>query len=692
MQSSVEATEITLEQVIACPKLPTLPAIAVEVLRLTSEPDVPIKKIADVVQNDQAIGAKILKTVNSSYYGLSTPCPTIARAMSYMGLNTVKSLVLGFSLVDTFKGIDEAASEVGFDLVGHWRRAIYSASGARLLAKHSSAVDPDECFIAALLHDIGALAMFLAAGRQYTDVVNEFAPASKEAIAAERKAFGFSRLDAGLGLAKSWRLPETLQSSIEYRLKPDDAPERHRRIVRCISLGVLAAVGLSEKPQPAAIRTFKKHADEWLGIVGTDIEGLLLEMSVGASELSKFFSLTTGAQPDVKAIVAEAEDARMAHQIAVDREQSKLTEQAFTDGLTGIPNRKRFDELLTKAFDDAIACDGPVAVLFCDADKFKSVNDTHGHQAGDAVLVELGRRLTAALGDAGTVCRYGGEEMAMILPNTDSDTAAQHGESIRAACADSPFDVRNTGAKVDELPVTISVGVAARDAGSGDLVKSGSMLLRAADKAVYAAKQGGRNCVRRIKFANQAKPDTDAAPTTPPSAASVPTASTPPAPPAPAATTSAAKTPAPKPPPAPIPITDAHQPVQHAILIIEDDLLQAQLLAVPLRSALPNSTIDVAHSVPDALTATKARGYDLVLCDDMLGDMRAADFIKEYRSAEATQFVPVVVLSANETHQHAAEALASGASAYIPKSRLFDDPRARLLEIVNFWTQLAMEA
>ena len=88
-----------LDYVLAYPNLPTLPIVALDVLTLTSNQNIEMGELARVIENDQALCAKILKTVNSTFYGLTTPCPTITRAMSYLGLSTVKSLVLGFSLV-----------------------------------------------------------------------------------------------------------------------------------------------------------------------------------------------------------------------------------------------------------------------------------------------------------------------------------------------------------------------------------------------------------------------------------------------------------------------------------------------------------------------------------------------------------------------------------------------------------------
>src|SRR5262245_6791812 len=116
----------TLEQVLSCPNLPSLPTVAVEVLALTAKSNADLNEISRVVQNDQALSAKILRTVNSSFYGLSKPCPTITRALTYMGLSTVKSLVLGFSLVDWTR-----QGEGGFDMIDYWRRSAYGAAAAR---------------------------------------------------------------------------------------------------------------------------------------------------------------------------------------------------------------------------------------------------------------------------------------------------------------------------------------------------------------------------------------------------------------------------------------------------------------------------------------------------------------------------------------------------------------------------------
>ena len=106
------------------PVLPSLPGVASQVLELTRSPKVSMQDIAQTVVMDPALATKVLRTVNSSYYALAQPCPSLPRAMSMLGMSTVKSIVLGFSLVEMTKGV--AGGAQAFDLQAYWRRAMYA--------------------------------------------------------------------------------------------------------------------------------------------------------------------------------------------------------------------------------------------------------------------------------------------------------------------------------------------------------------------------------------------------------------------------------------------------------------------------------------------------------------------------------------------------------------------------------------
>jgi two-component system cell cycle response regulator len=180
-------------------------------------------------------------------------------------------------------------------------------------------------------------------------------------------------------------------------------------------------------------------------------------------------------------VVTAAGQAAAITRLALSRAELFRRTQTFavTDALTGVANRRAFDERLTQlAGPDAAA---GLALLLVDIDHFKSVNDVHGHQVGDQVLQAVALALAGTVPPGGVVARFGGEEFAVLLPGTDESGAYAAGEAAREAIA----------ARSDPIPVTASVGVAAVPAGRADP----QALVAAADAGLYRAKQTGRNRV-----------------------------------------------------------------------------------------------------------------------------------------------------------------------------------------------------
>jgi len=170
---------------------------------------------------------------------------------------------------------------------------------------------------------------------------------------------------------------------------------------------------------------------------------------------------------------------------------AQMQEQARTDALTGLNNRRTFDALLADELARAQRFSRPVSLLMLDIDHFKHVNDTYGHQTGDAVLKGLSELLGWQARAVDRVCRYGGEEITIILPETDLEIAAKVAERLRAAVEAQPFDVNAEA----PLHITVSIGVASFPV-HADSVQT---LVAAADAAMYAAKAGGRNRVVRYE-------------------------------------------------------------------------------------------------------------------------------------------------------------------------------------------------
>jgi two-component system cell cycle response regulator len=163
-------------------------------------------------------------------------------------------------------------------------------------------------------------------------------------------------------------------------------------------------------------------------------------------------------------------------------------EMAITDALTGLHNRRYMESHLATLVEQAQGRGKPLALLIVDIDFFKSINDTHGHDAGDDVLREFAIRLKKSIRGIDLACRYGGEEFVIVMPETDMAVAAVVAERIRRRIATEPFAVASGAAAV---PVTISIGLAALAVADD----SPAGILKRADQALYRAKRDGRNRV-----------------------------------------------------------------------------------------------------------------------------------------------------------------------------------------------------
>ncbi|GAB3685016.1 GGDEF domain-containing protein [Salinisphaera aquimarina] len=166
----------------------------------------------------------------------------------------------------------------------------------------------------------------------------------------------------------------------------------------------------------------------------------------------------------------------------LDETEDELYRLARTDELTGLPNRRA----LMEAADESLADAQPIALLFIDIDHFKRVNDTYGHRTGDDILCQVTQALADQLRDTDVLCRYGGEEFAALLRNTDAQTAQALAERLRCHIQDTPI---RADARAD-VRITLSVGIASAPDARHTCIYQ---LIDHADRAVYRAKHAGRN-------------------------------------------------------------------------------------------------------------------------------------------------------------------------------------------------------
>ena len=253
-----------LERVLACPKLPTLPVVAMRVLELTAKPDVSLRELASVIENDPAIATKVLRTVNSSYYALTRRCGSIQQALAFLGLQTVKALVLGFSLARSVDGGGD--DEVSFDFTDYWRRSIYSAASAREIAMLTHRCDPDEAFVASLVQDIGMVALWRAYGDRYLQVIDLAKGDHRRLSALEQRSIEIDHTIVGAEMLSRWRFPEEVVEAVRCQHRSHESAPSTLALARTVELASSAAAVLSVSKPHAELTRFRREGQEWFEI------------------------------------------------------------------------------------------------------------------------------------------------------------------------------------------------------------------------------------------------------------------------------------------------------------------------------------------------------------------------------------------------------------------------------------------
>lgn len=199
--------------------LPTIPTVVTQILKLVNDPKSSANAVQTILGRDPSLTFKVLKLVNSAFYGYAGKIKTVHQAVVILGFNTIKSLALSATIFSAFGG----AGRKGFDRDAFWRHAIGVGVAGRMIAAEIRAPDPDEAFVGGIIHDIGKVVLDEYAPEHFDNVLQYVQEKDCLIYEAERAVLGSSHAQVGRWLATKWGLPPELVDIVFYHHQPGNA-------------------------------------------------------------------------------------------------------------------------------------------------------------------------------------------------------------------------------------------------------------------------------------------------------------------------------------------------------------------------------------------------------------------------------------------------------------------------------------
>ncbi|MDT8363633.1 MAG: HDOD domain-containing protein [Nitrosomonas sp.] len=471
-----------LTQLRFCTKLPSLPSIAMKIIDLAGKADTNLNQVGHYISLDPALAIKIIKSANSPLYKSRHQINNISQAVNILGMHGVMTIALSFSLTDSLmkqSGNMLSQSKNGL----FWRRSITSALACRALGNRLG-MDRllDDLFLAALLQDIGMLAFCALLPDDYLATIAT-ANDHDEVYNMERDKFGLGHDELGAALLAYWKLPGYIIEACEH--SHHMAGSNQPGIKECVAASGSIAEYFLTPGDETKIITAINAIDSNLGFDKLALMEVLEDMKNELQHVEELFAISILSSGQLNSIVDEARELLTTRTLVKIHE---LENKVQHDGLTGAYNRSYFDDALCSEFLFSYQQETPLSLAMIDIDHFKIVNDTYGHIAGDGILVAIVKAISAKIRQTDLLCRYGGEEFALILPGTSVNDA-------RHLLARVQENIEAIAYKLDSghiIKVTASIGLAVNMDREKSFENSRKML-EAADCALYKAKHAGRN-------------------------------------------------------------------------------------------------------------------------------------------------------------------------------------------------------
>jgi diguanylate cyclase (GGDEF)-like protein len=486
--------------------LPSIPAVALRLLGILSDPDAPTAEIVDLVQTDPAITAKILRAANSPFFGGGRNIDSLDRAVVWMGRHAITCMALSFSLSE--KARDGGALNGYYK--EYWLQSVIHALAMECLARRVDPSSSSAAFVAGLLMDIGRLALLQTHSSIYTSLLDASRSGTPSLVNLEQDELGTTHAEISAELLTAWSLPEAMVAVAKYHELPaQELVQRGEQVyfpqiaaanVAAATADFLSGANPMESFQRLEFLTSKLYQfseaqlHEYLDSVSERLQATSQLLSADISEMPSTTELLAYATEQLSALSLQSLAKSTPSPDELQELRAKLYElekRSCLDPLTAVYNRSYFDGRLGQRIRQRDEQSAGMGILFGDIDKFKRVNDTFGHAAGDAVLKAVAAAMRSCVRNTDVVARYGGEEFVVLAESSDPQVLTRLAERIRQKLAETTI---HFGAQ--DIKVTISLGgVFVAAAHVDNEAPHQTRILAMADEAMYECKRRGGDTV-----------------------------------------------------------------------------------------------------------------------------------------------------------------------------------------------------
>ncbi|MFG0250070.1 MAG: HDOD domain-containing protein [Phycisphaeraceae bacterium JB051] len=285
MSQSAESTkaDVVSSAIGEISHIATLPEVTLKIINLVEDPNSTAQDLNRVITNDPALGARILKVVNSAFYGLPGQIASINRAIVLLGLNAVKNIAIAASLAKLFRGGQIAPH---FDAHDLWNHSIAVATATKMIGKEAGLGLADEAFLAGLIHDIGIMVEIQAMRAKFVEVILKKKENPELTLRSiETEILGADHQEFGAGLCKAWKFPNSFIYVTGYHHNPMDLEPDERKLACAVNLAdiIVAKLGIGYTDTVDKIKLNKEVLDD-LNLTTKQVEKVMEALPNAMSE------------------------------------------------------------------------------------------------------------------------------------------------------------------------------------------------------------------------------------------------------------------------------------------------------------------------------------------------------------------------------------------------------------------------